>query len=161
MPIKSVIVNASPLITLFNSQLETLLPRLFDTVEVPPAVWQEVTAHKTDLAAQRLPQTDWIKQTNAISTAASVAAWDLGAGESAVLSYALAQPTHTAIIDDAAARRCAISLNIATLGTGGLIVLAKRQGIIPSVVEPIESLRSAGLWLSDPLVTLLKQQAGE
>lgn len=161
MPIKQVIVNASPLITLFNSQLANLLPQLFGVVEVPPAVWQEVTAHKTDLAAQSLPNTPWIKQTDAISIAAIVAAWDLGAGESAVLSYALTHSNHTAIVDDAAARRCAISLNIPTLGTGGVIVLAKRQGIIPSVIEPIESLRSAGLWLSDRLVTLLKQQAGE
>ncbi len=129
MLIKPVIVNASPLITLFNSQLETLLPRLFDTVEVPPAVWQEVTAHKTDLAAQRLPQTDWIKQTNAISTAASVAAWTwrrrIGSAQLRPCTT-----NYTAIIDDAAARRCAISLNIATLGTGGLIVLARRLEII-------------------------------
>ena len=159
MPIKQAIVNASPLITLFNSQLDNLLPQLFNVVEVPPAVWQEVTAHKTDIAAQSLPNTPWAKQTAPVSVAASIAAWDLGAGESAVLSYALTHPSHTAIIDDAAARRCAISLNIPTLGTGGLIVLAKRRGIIPSVMEPIESLRSAGLWLSDRLVTLLKQQA--
>ncbi len=137
------------------------MPRLFDAVEVPPAVWREVTEPKTDIAARSLPQTTWAKQTNAISIATSVAAWDLGTGESEVLSYALTNPTHTAMIDDAAARRCAISLNIPTLGTGGLIVLAKRRGIIPSVVEPIESLRSAGLWLSDRLVNTLKQQAGE
>ena len=65
------------------------------------------------------------------------------------------------MIDDAAARRCAISLNISTLGIGGAIVLAKRRGLIASVVEPIQSLQSAGLWLSEELVQLLKQQAGE
>jgi predicted nucleic acid-binding protein len=65
------------------------------------------------------------------------------------------------MIDDAAARRCAISLNISTLGTGGMIVLAKRRGLIPSVLNPIQALRNAGLWLSDDLVNLLKRQAGE
>ena len=65
------------------------------------------------------------------------------------------------MIDDAAARRCAISLNISTLGTGGAIVLAKRRGVILSVIEPIQALRHAGLWLSEELVQLLKQQAGE
>lgn len=161
MPTSQVIVNASPLITLFNSQLSDLLPQLFDVIEVPFAVWQEVTAHKTDIAAQSLPNTCWARQTNAIPTAASVAAWDLGSGESAVLSYALIRPNYTAIINDAAARRCAVSLGISTLGTAGLIVLAKQRSIIPSVIEPIESLRNAGLWLSNSLVALLRQQAGE
>lgn len=161
MPISKVIVDASPLITLFNSNLAELLPQLFGVIKIPPVVWQEVAAYKADCAALSLPSASWIEQTEPVSIAASVAEWNLGAGESSVLSYALTHPSHTAVVDDAAARRCAVSLNISTLGTGGVIVLAKRQGIIPSVVDPIESLRSAGLWLSDSLVTLLKQQAGE
>jgi predicted nucleic acid-binding protein len=161
MSIKPVVVNSSPLITLFNSQLANLLHQLFDQVQVPPAVWKEVTAHKNDIAAQNLPQTAWAKQCEAIPVHPLVSAWDLGAGESAVLSYVIANPHYTAMIDDAAARRCAISLNISTLGTGGMIVLAKRQGLISSIGEPIQALRDSGLWLSENLVQLLKKQAGE
>ena len=161
MPSDKVVVNASPLITLYKSQLVDLIPQLFTHVQVPAAVWQEVTASKNDIAAQSLPHTSWAMQTPAIAIHPQVSAWDLGAGESDVLSYALAHPDYTAMIDDAAARRCAISLGISTLGTGGLLVLAKRRGIIPSVIEPIQTLRHAGLWLSEDLVSLLKQQAGE
>jgi predicted nucleic acid-binding protein len=39
--------------------------------------------------------------------------------------------------------------------------LAKRRGLVPSVLNPIQALRNAGLWLSDDLVNLLKRQAGE
>lgn len=161
MPIEQVVVNASPLITLFKSKLADLLPQLFGTVQIPPAVWQEVTAIKSDVAAQTLLGVPWAQKTEAVTISPAIAAWDLGAGESEVLSYALLYPNYTAMIDDAAARRCAISLNISTLGTGGTIVLAKRRGLIPSVVEPIQSLRNAGLWLSEELVQLLKQQSGE
>lgn len=161
MPTKQVVIDSSPLIVLFNSQLANLLPQLFTTVDVPPTVWKEVTAYKNDAAARSLSQATWAKQTAAGSIADSVAAWDLGSGESAVISYAIARPNYTAIVDDAAARRCAISLGVPTLGTGGLIVLAKKRGLIASVTEPIESLRNQGLWLSDSLVALLKQQAGE
>ncbi len=159
MPIERVIVNASPLITLYKSQLAELLPQLFTEVQVPPAVWQEVTAAQNDIAARSLPQSKWVIRTEAIAIASLISAWDLGAGESEVLSYALAHPGQTAMIDDAAARRCAISLDIPTLGTGGMIVLAKKRGLIPSVTEPIQSLQNAGLWLSDGLVQLLKRQA--
>jgi predicted nucleic acid-binding protein len=108
MPIEKVVVNASPLITLFKSQLADLLPQLFGQVQVPPAVWIEVTASKDDIAAQMLPYSGWAIQTDDIAIHPLVSAWDLGAGESEVLSYALLHPSHTAIINDAAARRCAI-----------------------------------------------------
>jgi predicted nucleic acid-binding protein len=161
MLIERVVVNASPLITLFKGKLADLLPQLFSEVQIPLAVWQEVTATKDDIAAQTLPSVSWVQKTEAVVINPAIAAWDLGAGESEVLSYALLHPEYTAMIDDAAARRCAISLNISTLGTGGAIVLAKRRGVISSVIEPIQALRTAGLWLSEELVQLLKQQAGE
>lgn len=48
MPIKQVIINASPLIALYKSQLAELLPQPFDQVNIPPAVWHEVTAYKSE-----------------------------------------------------------------------------------------------------------------
>jgi hypothetical protein len=42
MRIERVVVNASPLITLFRSHQADLLPRLFSEILVPEAVWQEV-----------------------------------------------------------------------------------------------------------------------
>lgn len=56
MPIKQVVIDSSPLIVLFNSHFADLLPQLFTTVNVPPAVWKEVTAYKNDVAARSLPQ---------------------------------------------------------------------------------------------------------
>ncbi|WP_334930356.1 DUF3368 domain-containing protein [Nostoc sp.] len=85
----------------------------------------------------------------------------MGKGESQVLSLALKNSDCAAIVDDRAARRCGQALGIITIGTGGLLILAKRRGIIPSISPGIQALRDAGLWLSDSLINLLKQQAGE
>ncbi|MDZ7954701.1 hypothetical protein [Nostoc sp. DedQUE09] len=57
-----------------------------------------------------------------------VAAWDLGKGESQVLSLALKNSDCAAIVDDRAARRCGQALGITTIRTGGLLILAKRRG---------------------------------
>ena len=73
----------------------------------------------------------------------------------------MARPEYVAMIDDRAARSCARTLGIQTLGTGGALVLAKRRSLIPSVSVELQKLRGAGLWLSEELVTLLKEQAGE
>lgn len=66
-----------------------------------------------------------------------------------------------AIVADRVAQRCGQGVGIITIGTGGLLILVKRRGLIPSICPGIQALRDAGLWLSDTLVNLLKQQAGE
>jgi predicted nucleic acid-binding protein len=162
MRIERVVINASPLITLFKSQLVSLLPQLFTHIVLPQGVFNEITASQyiDDPAAKGLPQTTWIEVTP-VPIADLIAAWDVGQGESEVLSFALNHPNYHAMIDDAAARRCARSLGIPTLGTCGMLILAKRRQLIPSIAEPIQALRDAGLWLSDDLVHQLKQQANE
>ncbi|WP_291991166.1 DUF3368 domain-containing protein [Candidatus Accumulibacter sp. ACC007] len=161
MGIDAVVVNASPLITLFRSAQANLLPGLFAQIIVPEAVWTEVVVDGwDDKAARELSAQPWpIREHVAVS--ARVEAWNLGAGESAVLSYALANPPVRAIIDDSEARRCAKTLSIPILGTGGILLLAKRHGLLPSVAEGIKKLRHAGLWLSDDLVRMLTSQSGE
>ena len=65
------------------------------------------------------------------------------------------------MVDDRAARRCAKTLDIQTLGTGGMLILAKRRGLIESISESLSKLQDAGLWLSVEIAELLKRQAGE
>lgn len=161
MRIEAVVINASPLISLFRSGQADLLPRLFSHIVVPTAVWQEVAIdEREDAAARELIHQSWPVRQKVVNSP-RVAEWALGAGETAVLSYALAHPPLRAIIDDRDARRCAKTLNIPILGTGGVLVLAKRRGLLPSVEEGIAKLRRAGLWISDEVVQLLKAQAHE
>jgi predicted nucleic acid-binding protein len=162
MSINHIIINSSPLIVLFKSQQAELLPQLFTEILVPEGVFTEVTlAGENDAASKALPSVSWVKIVNITNVSPEVAAWDLGFGESQVLSLALTTLDCAAVVDDRAARRCGQSLGITTIGTGGLLVLAKRRGIISSVSPGIQALRDAGLWLSDTVVGLLKQQAGE
>lgn len=94
-------------------------------------------------------------------TSARVEVWNLGRGETAVLSYALAHSPIRAVIDDRDARRSAQALGIPMLGTGGVLLLAKRRGLLASVTEGLIKLRDAGLWLSEDIVQLIRTQAGE
>lgn len=162
MLIKRVVINSSPLIVLFKSEQADLLPQLFSEIIVPGGVWDEITAaDKNDPASRQLSGVTWAQQVEISNVAPEVAAWDLGKGESEVLSFALKNSDFAAIIDDRAARRCSQALGIITIGTGRLIILAKQRGLIPSVSPRIQALQDAGLWLSDNIVNLLKQQAGE
>ncbi|MBE7383582.1 MAG: DUF3368 domain-containing protein [Leptolyngbya sp. SIO1E4] len=162
MPINQVVINASPLIALFKGQQAELLPQLFEKIVVPQGVWEEITARKPeDIAAQQLRAVSWIQRVDTVRVPATILTWDLGKGESEVLSWVVSHPDYMAIVDDLAARRCADALGLKVLGTGATLILAKRRGLISNVAPRLKALRDAGLYLSDRLIQLLKEQAGE
>ena len=89
-------------------------------------------------------------------------AWDLGDGETAVLSYALANHGWTAILDDRAARKYALSFSIPYKGTLAIVILARKHNIIPSAAASLHSLQSAGLRLDDEVIrAALRNLVGE
>lgn len=160
MRIEKVVINSSPLIVLFRSGQAGLLPQLFKSVVVPEQVYEEVTAGKEDNAAMALPQSPWVERKR-VDISLSVAAWNLGTGESAVFSFALQEPAYRAVVDDLAARRCALAMEVQTIGTAGLLVLAKRRKLIRSVSGRLLKLREAGLYLSDSVIRMIFHEAGE
>ncbi|MBI5050653.1 MAG: DUF3368 domain-containing protein [Nitrospirae bacterium] len=157
MRIERIVANTSPLICLIKSGLSELLPALFNEIVVPDKVHQEITA-KGEI---NLLSMKYLKQVGNIVIPTTVAAWDLGKGESAVLAYALANPNFWAVIDDREARRCAVSLGCRYTGTIGVILLAKRRGIITSVKESLSKLQNAGLWLSEAFIKEVCRKANE
>jgi predicted nucleic acid-binding protein len=162
MPINRVVVDASPLICLFKSGLEELFPAMFNDIVVPEAVIKEVTAKgEVDFTAQTLVSLPWIRRLGDASADPRVAAWDLGNGESAVLSFALRNPEYWAILDDPEARRCALSLQCHCIGTIGMIVLAKKRGFVQSVRGTLKKLQDAGFWLSETFLNEICKKVGE
>ncbi len=162
MLIDHVVVNASPLICFFKSGLVDLFPALFKDVAVPEAVIREVMAKgKTDFAAQTLISNRWIRRIGDIVIDPRVASWDLGDGENAVLSFALKNREFFALMDDREARRCAKSLQCRYMGTLGMVVLAKRKGVVHSVHETLSRIQNAGLWVSESLVNEICRTVGE
>jgi len=66
MPVDKIVINASPLILLFNSDLAFILPEIFNEIVVPDAVWNEIVIPVSyDKAKQSLPDTPWIKSVSA------------------------------------------------------------------------------------------------
>ena len=159
--IQKIIINTSPLLSLIKSQQIQFLPQLFREILLPAGVWHEVMAKPDDFAALRLQELDWLKYTDDIVVIPTVKTWDLGQGESEVISLAQQRSGYGVVIDDRSARNCAKTLNIPTLGTGAILILAKQAGLINRIKPGIQSLQEAGLYLSNNLVEILLRQAGE
>ena len=100
--------NASPLIFLSRASLINLLQLIADEIIVPETVAEEILRRgENDVTAQTISKTPWLNVMPTPPVPSSIQAWGLGAGESAVLSWAYANPDTEVIIDDLAARRCA------------------------------------------------------
>ncbi len=155
------VVNASPLIVLARMNALHLLSELAEQIVVPTAVVTEILAGPAEDPARQAVERGAFKSVDQPALD-EILAWDLGAGESAVLSYALNQKGWVAIIDDGAARKCARSLNIPHRGTLGIVLLAKQRGIIPSAAQLIRRSMKAGLRIDERMLTqLLWESVGE
>lgn len=155
------VLNASPIISLARVDRANLLFSIPDEVVVPQAVFDEVMAGPaTDAARVFLQSKESVIVTSESSS--EITTWDLGSGETAVLSFALANPNYVAILDDAAARKCANSFSISVIGTLAVVLMAKQKNLIPSAADVLRSLRTAGFHLDDRIIEkALKDVTGE
>jgi predicted nucleic acid-binding protein len=144
------VTNASPLISPRTRRLRGLASVTGDRVLVPEPVAREIRARgPQDITARALESTQWLQIVDPPEVPAFIQAWDLGPGESAVLAWAYAHVGAEAIIDDLAARRCAMTFRIPFRGTLGLVLAGKRRGRFPLARPVLEDLRRGGMYLSD------------
>jgi predicted nucleic acid-binding protein len=156
------VVNSSPLIQLAACGRIELLRDLATEVIVPRAVLRELEAGRSrDRAAETVAASAWISAPSDSPLPQIVASWDLGAGESQVLAHSSITVGAIAVIDDRAARNCALAMKLPYVGTLGILTAAKEMGLIDAVRPIVEELRRAGLYLSEKVVALVLGKAGE
>lgn len=116
---------------------------------------------RRDITAKSLKNTYWLEIVASPPTPEIISDWALGPGESSVLSYAYANPGVEAIIDDLNGRKCASLLKIPVRGTLGIILVAKKRGLIPKARPVIEELIRSGLYLSRQILDEALRRVGE
>jgi predicted nucleic acid-binding protein len=160
---KGWIFDASPLILLAKIHQLHLLEVLSPDFRIPRAVVAEIGDGPTED-----PTIKWLTSASIAchivdvpSTPPFLAQWDLGAGETAVLSLALADDESAVILDDLAARKFAMTFDLPLLGTLGLLIRAKHRGMIEQLDPQIRLLESAGANLSQTVIDHALKLAGE
>ena len=84
-----------------------------------------------------------------------------GAGEVEVMILAQEQEADLIILDDNAAKKTAKYLGLTVTGTLGVLVKAKRQGIIEEVRPILSEMRQNGFYISRDVERMVLNQAGE
>lgn len=160
--VKLLAVNSSPLILLGRISRLDLLPAIAQRVAIPRSVVEELTVKDgTDWLGTIVTGHPGLEIVDDPQIPATVARWDLGAGESAVLAYCLLNPGYKAVLDDQKGRRCAGSLGVPLLGTLGVVVEARKRGLIPVARPIVAAIRGAGYYIADELVSVALEEVGE
>ncbi|HYN22573.1 MAG TPA: DUF3368 domain-containing protein [Thermoanaerobaculia bacterium] len=116
---------------------------------VPEAVVREVEAGPAADPARKALESGWGIRSAPREIPGSVLEWGLGAGETEVLALSLEEKGRTAVLDDAAARSCALALDVRFIGTLAVVLRAKQAGLISSAAHVAAVLVGAGLRLDD------------
>ena len=121
-----------------------ILPAIFETVLIPPAVEREVGISLPWLKVERLSDTS------------SVVALKLIIDDGEAEAIALVQEQQCRIItDDRRARSVARKFGLDVIGTIGVLVLAKKRDFVSSIEPLLIDLDVAGFYVS----TALKEEA--
>jgi len=160
------VCNTGPLIALAKLDRLALLPRLgFQRVCIPPRVHREVWGKigPENVAIETaLKSFIQVAAPHSLSSLIENAITDLDEGEQEVIALgASALGEVVLLMDDQAGRRVARVLGLSVVGTAGILLMAKRRGLINAVTPLIAELRRQGYWLSDALLTEVKRLAGE
>jgi hypothetical protein len=147
------VADTSPLIALNQIDQLGLLNTLFESVQIPPAVATE---------ALSVDRPSWLVEHQLSGPLpAEVVDAGLGAGESEAIALALELRVDRVLLDELPGRALAKHLGLPVIGTLGVLLLAKRRGLIETIREPIEGLRFGRFRASDDLYDEVLRQAGE
>ncbi|HZP82418.1 MAG TPA: DUF3368 domain-containing protein [Chthonomonadaceae bacterium] len=155
------VVNASPLIVLAKARYHHLLSELADEVIIPDVVADEILKGDPSDPARLVLETGWPLRVSGYTVPQSVLDCKIGPGETAVISVALARGECLAVIDDRQGRNCATSHGVDLLGTLGVVLLARTEGLITSAAAVCHSLKATGWHIDDRLIEQALHRVGE
>ncbi len=149
-----VVSNTSPILALYRIGQVSLIRDLFQTIVVPSAV--ELELARRMVSVRSLP---WVE----VSSAPLVELRpNLDLGEAEAIALASRRRADVLLIDEKLGRSEAKSLGIPVLGTLGLLLIAKQQGLVPSVTSLVEALQAqSAFWIAPSLRRKVLEEAGE
>jgi predicted nucleic acid-binding protein len=161
----TVISDASPLIVLSAVQKLELLKKIFQEITIPGAVYREVIVQGENKPGTRMvEEADWIIQRSVKNPKAVKKLrkhYHLGQGEAEVIILAEQLQADWIIIDEIRARRAAVEEGRKIIGTLGILLLAKEQGLIDTVKELLQKFMLVGFHVSDLTYEEIITKAGE
>jgi len=160
-----VVADAGPLIGLARVGLLDLLRLLYGTVLIPIQVLDELQISEDrpgSLALRAAVQAGWLQSVLVASSEELEAlGLALGAGEASAILLAGQSPCRFLLLDERRGRAVAKRRDLRVVGTGGVLLTAKQQGLLDRVSVALDRLAGSGYRLAPELRNQILILAGE
>lgn len=148
-----IVSDTTPISELAKVNYLDLLPQLFGQVVIPQGVFQELQVGQHP-AAKLVENLSWLKvvvvhNRQEVEVLQQLSKLDLGESEAIVLAEEM--EAVQLLIDEKAARKVALERNLPLIGTMGVLLLAKRRGLLNSVKEVLDKMEAQGMRISTRL----------
>lgn len=159
-----VVSNTTPLIGLATIGHFELLHRLFGRIYIAAAVHDEALAAGAEMggAREKVVAAEWIEVCQVEErVAVEVLLDELDAGEAETIVLARELNADWVLMDEKKGRRKLAEMELNFVGTVGILLRAKQEGMLPLLRPLLEKLRRDGFSLSQPVVETVLRAAGE
>jgi uncharacterized protein len=155
-----VVADSSALVALSICDSLHLLGSLFGEVTVPQVVYDEVCiANKPESQALK---TYLAGKVSSVPISITIEkSFGLGEGEVASMILYKHLAADLLLVDDALAKKVAYLNNLEVMGSLGVLLLAKKQGLIDLIQPLLDRLRNSDIYVSDQLLDQVLAMAGE
>ena len=153
---RKVIVNSTPLIVLCGIGKLNILKEMYEEIIIPSSVFREVTAKDDSACVQIKSAGAWV-HVEQIKDHGEKKMYKakLHDGEVEVMILAQERNADLVILDDNAAKKTAKYLGLTVTGTLGVLVKAKRQGIIEEVRSLLSEMRQNDFYVSKTVESMV------
>lgn len=151
VPTEITVSNSGPLIALANIRCFEFLHSLFGEICITEAVYRETTRLKQLPATSAIRTTTWVKTFPVRDQlAVELLRNELDEGESESIVLARELNAAQILIDERRARRKTLQLGINTIGTLGILLLAKGRGLTPLIKPHLDALSGSPFRITPP-----------
>jgi uncharacterized protein len=159
-----VVSNTSPLTNLVAIGQFDLLCQLYGEVHIAAGVLEELNARgRRWTGCDETSRAAWImKHSVHNQELIAVLLRDLDRGEAETLSLAVEMGAGLVLMDERDGRRFAQRLSLRPIGVVGILIEAKKRGLLKSIRPCLDALRhDAGFYVTDSLCQSVLELAGE
>lgn len=161
-----VIADTTPVITLIKLQRLNFLEKLFGSVMIPSAVYDELTTNpRFEKEAEIVRKCNFLKCCNVIDRQSIKFLREivgLDAGESEAIALSDEQSADLLVIDERKGRRAAQKLGLKITGTIGILIQAFDNNLISKseILSCVEKLRDSDIRIGEQLLNFVVEHIG-
>lgn len=159
-----IISDTSPIVNLAAIGQLDLIPKLFTHIIIPQAVFDEITIRGAGkFGSSEVLTAQWISIRQCTNTVLlSNLLIDLDQGEAEAITLAVEMDTKSILIDESDGRAIALQYQLKPIGILGILLEAKKKGLIIDVKTCMDDLRNiSNFFISKSIYNHILKLAGE